>query len=75
MPEQQKADRWGGPGASHENRDKPRPDPVVKDRDDPDHTSQHSQVSGGGGEGDVHHGADAASKGSGQASDAEKRQD
>ncbi len=37
MSDQQKVDRWGGPGASHENRDKPRPDPTVKDRDDPDH--------------------------------------
>lgn len=49
-------DRWGGPGASHENRKKPRPDPTVKDADQPDRINQHSRVSGGGGEGDVHHG-------------------
>jgi hypothetical protein len=73
MQKQQKADRWGGPGASHENRDKPRPDPKVKDRDDPDHMGQHSQVSGGGGERDVHQGHSAKAKGAGQASDQEKR--
>jgi len=28
------ADRWGGPGASHEDRSKPKPDPLVKDADD-----------------------------------------
>lgn len=66
-------ERWGGPGASHENRDKPKPDPVVKDRDDPDHYSRHSQVSGGGGEGDVHHAHDAHRKGDFEAGDAEKR--
>lgn len=75
MSGEQKVDRWGGPGASHENRDKPRPDPVVKDRDDPDHASPHSQVSGGGGERDVHHSHDPDDKGASQASDAEKRQD
>lgn len=64
--------RWGGPGASHENRDKPRPDPVVKDRDDPDRYSRHSKVSGGGGEADVRHGHPASRKRDFQASDAEK---
>ena len=26
-------ERWGGPGASHEDRTEPRPDPLVKDAD------------------------------------------
>ena len=50
------ADRWGGPGASQEDRSKPKPDPMVKEPDDPDRYSRHSEVSGGGGEGDAHHG-------------------
>jgi hypothetical protein len=66
-------DRWGGPGASHEDRSKPRPDPTVKDADDPDHYSRHSQVSGGGGEGDLHHGHAANLKRDFEAGDAEKR--
>ena len=47
-------ERWGGPGASHENRDKRQPaapKQYVRDR-----TKVHSHVSGGGGEHDVHHG-------------------
>lgn len=66
-------ERWGGPGASHENRDKPRPDPVVKDADDPDRYGRHSKVSGGGGESDVHHAHDAKHKSDFEAIDAEKR--
>lgn len=75
MPDPQKADRWGGPGASHENRDQPRPEPTVKDRDDPDHSSAHAQVSGGGGERDVHQQHNAQGKHAAQASDDEKRRD
>ena len=52
------SERWGGPGASHEDRTKPMPDPVVKDPDDPDHINRHSKHSGGGGEQDVHHAHD-----------------
>jgi hypothetical protein len=75
MQEQQKSDRWGGPSASHENADKPRPDPTVKDPDAPDHVSQHAQVSGGGGERDVHHSHDPKGKGANQAGDQQKRHD
>ena len=64
--------RWGGPGASHENRDKPQPDPTGKDRDDPDRYSRHSQVSGGGGEADVHHAHPPERKRDFEAGDAEK---
>ncbi|MGH6993313.1 MAG: hypothetical protein ACRED8_12125 [Caulobacteraceae bacterium] len=49
------AHRRGGPGAAHENRDKPPPDQTVKDPDDPDHLDRRSKVSGGGGEADLHH--------------------
>lgn len=71
MSDQQKVDRWGGPGASHENRDKPRPEPTVKDRDDPDREGPHAQVSGGGGERDVHQRHAPEGKHAGQASDGE----
>jgi len=54
--------RWGGPGASHEDASKPPPDPTVKDPDDPDRYSRHAQVSGGGGEADVHHAHKASRK-------------
>ena len=67
------ADRWGGPGASHENAKQARPDPTVKDRDDADRYSRHSKVSGGGGEADVHHAHDPDRKDDFQANDAQKR--
>ena len=66
------SDRWGGPGASHENRDKAKPDPLVKDADAPDHLSPRSQISGGGGENDAHQRHNAAGKKAKQASSAEK---
>jgi hypothetical protein len=73
MPEKHPdADRWGGPGASHENRDKPKPDPLVKDPDAPDHLSPRAQVSGGGGERDIHNRHNAEAKKIRQASSEEK---
>ena len=54
--------RWGGPGAGHENRDKPEPkrgDPRAPG--EPTNTP-FSHVSGGGGERDRHHGHDARAK-------------
>jgi hypothetical protein len=73
MPEKHpNTDRWGGPGASHENRNRPKPDPLVKDPDAPDHLSPRSQVSGGGGERDVHKGHSARSKNKKQSSSEEK---
>ncbi|PVM93306.1 hypothetical protein [Caulobacter endophyticus] len=72
MPEQHpNTERHGGPGASHEDRTKPRPDPTVKDRDDPDRYSRHSKVSGGGGERDMHHAHEDRLKGGPQSGDAE----
>ena len=56
-------ERWGGPGASHEDRSKPQPP-----KDDEQARSgrptneKHSRVSGGGGERDVHHTHDPALK-------------
>jgi hypothetical protein len=69
------ADRWGGPGASHENRNKPKPDPSVKDPDDPDRYSRHSKVSGGGGETDLRHGHSDKLKRDFEAGNAEKSKD
>ncbi|MNS08185.1 hypothetical protein D3C86_1279300 [compost metagenome] len=67
------ADRWGGPGSSQQNQDQTRPDPLVKDADSPDHLSPRSQVSGGGGGGDIHKGHSAAAKSALQATSEEKR--
>ena len=66
-------ERWGGPGASHEDRTRPQPAPTVKDADDPDHVSRHTQISGGGGESDVHGGHAPDMKRDQQASAQEKR--
>ncbi|WEK56595.1 MAG: hypothetical protein P0Y52_08520 [Candidatus Brevundimonas phytovorans] len=73
MDRDKDADRWGGPGSSHQNRQAPQPDPVVKDAEDPDHLSPRNQVSGGGGEKDVHKGHSAEARSTRQASSEEKR--
>ncbi|MDX9998943.1 MAG: hypothetical protein WCY15_16615 [Phenylobacterium sp.] len=63
MPHQHpNADRWGGPGASHENRKKPRPDPRVKPGPDEPTNTRFSHVSGGGGERDSRHSHDPKMK-------------
>lgn len=73
MPEKHaNTDRWGGPGASHENRNRPKPDPLVKDPDAPDHLSPRSQLSGERGERDVHQGHSAKAKSKKQSTSAEK---
>jgi hypothetical protein len=54
--------RWGGPGASHENRDSPEPkggDPRAPGTPTND---RFSHVSGGGGERDAHHAHDRKDK-------------
>jgi len=68
-------ERWGGPGASHEDRTERKPDPVVKDRDDPDRQQPWSHVSGGGGETDRHHGHDPEAKRDKQENTVQKSQD
>jgi hypothetical protein len=59
MPHQHPdTERWGGPGASHENRDKPPPKKKeTRGKREPTNT-RASHVSGGGGERDLHHGHD-----------------
>ncbi|MDB5450782.1 MAG: hypothetical protein JWQ52_1910 [Phenylobacterium sp.] len=54
--------RWGGPGASREDRSKP--EPVKGDPRSPGEPTNtpFSHVSGGGGERDRHHGHDAEAK-------------
>ncbi|WP_269714120.1 hypothetical protein [Caulobacter sp. NIBR2454] len=55
-------ERWGGPGASHENADRPQP-PKVDPRAPGEPTNtRHSHVSGGGGERDIHHARNAHAK-------------
>jgi hypothetical protein len=63
MPDKNEAtERIGGPGASHENRDKPPADSGPGSPAKPDRDTQHSRVSGGGGEADTHHTHDDARK-------------
>lgn len=47
--------RWGGPGASHEDRTKPIPEPTDPRPDGAPTNPSVSQVSGGGGERDEKH--------------------
>lgn len=57
-------ERWGGPGASHEDRSEPQPKKPPRDGrgvDEPTNT-QFSGVSGGGGERDRHHAHDVKGK-------------
>jgi hypothetical protein len=64
-------ERWGGPGSSQEDTTKPKPKPAERAdfRD-----TRHSQVSGGGGEADVHHDHDPKHKRHAQAGKDEKRE-
>lgn len=62
MPEKhENSERWGGPGASHENAKSPRPETKGKEART-DTEVRFSHVSGGGGERDRHHGHSDASK-------------
>jgi hypothetical protein len=64
MPDKHKAtERWGGPGASHEDRTEPKPEKKPGSPTKPDHLDNRSNVSGGGGEGDKHHTHDPDKKG------------
>lgn len=57
-------ERWGGPGASHEDASKPQPKPPPRSGRAPDEPTNtpFSHVSGGGGERDRHHSHDAKGK-------------
>ena len=64
MPDKHKAsERWGGPGASHEDRTEPKPEKKPGSPSEPDRATGRSQVSGGGGERDSHHTRDPEMKG------------
>ncbi len=55
MPEKHpNTQRWGGPGASHEDRSKPQPEKVNTQEGEPTNGPK-SHVSGGGGERDIKH--------------------
>ena len=53
-------ERWGGPGASHADRRKAKPETPARGGRAPDEPTNQpwSHVSGGGGERDRHHGHD-----------------
>ncbi|MDB5430680.1 MAG: hypothetical protein JWP35_1796 [Caulobacter sp.] len=55
-------ERWGGPGASHENATKPQPEKRDPRAPGEPTNTRHSHVSGGGGERDIHHGHDTHAK-------------
>ena len=56
MPEKHpNTERWGGPGASHEDRTEKKPEKVDARRDGEPTNTPYSRVSGGGGERDRHH--------------------
>lgn len=55
-------DRWGGPGASHEDRTEAMPEKVDPRAPGESTNTAHSRVSGGGGERDIHHGHSARAK-------------
>jgi hypothetical protein len=55
-------ERWGGPGASHEDRNKAHDGQGDARRPGEPTNTPFSHVSGGGGERDRHHGHDARAK-------------
>lgn len=69
------AERWGGPGASHENASQPTP-PKVDPRaaGEPTNTP-YSGVSGGGGERDRHHAHDVEGKRDTEQNSEDRRKD
>ncbi|WP_395674352.1 hypothetical protein [Phenylobacterium sp.] len=63
MPEKhENTERWGGPGASHEDRTRPQPKKVDPRAPGEPTNTPYSGVSGGGGERDRHHSHDPAEK-------------
>ena len=54
--------RWGGPGASHEDRTEPEPKKGAPRTPGEPTNTPFSHVSGGGGERDRHHAHDAEGK-------------
>lgn len=58
----EKKERIGGPGASHENRKHPEKTQARGQEPEATKSTRHSGVSGGGGEPDRHHGHDPQGK-------------
>jgi hypothetical protein len=58
-----KTERFGGPGASHENRKHPEKSQQQLEHPSDTKSERHSKVSGGGGEKDSHHAHDPQDKG------------
>ena len=56
------AERWGGPGASHENAKQPWPEKKETRAPGEPTNTPYSHVSGGGGERDRHHAHDVKGK-------------
>ena len=56
-------ERWGGPGASEEDRTERRPADIDPRKPGEPTNTRHSRVSGGGGERDVHHAHSPQAKG------------
>ena len=55
-------ERWGGPGASHEDRTEKQPRRSIPRAPGESTNTAYSRVSGGGGERDRHHAHDAYGK-------------
>lgn len=63
MPEKHPdTQRWGGPGASHEDRSEPMPEKRDPRAPGEPTNTPYSHVSGGGGERDRHHAHDVRGK-------------
>ena len=63
MPQKhENTERWGGPGASHEDRTEAKPDKGPPRAPGEPTNTEFSGVSGGGGERDRHHAHDAEGK-------------
>jgi hypothetical protein len=74
MPEKhENTERWGGPGASHENRTQAPPKKVDPRAPGEPTNTPYSGVSGGGGERDRHHSHDPAEKRDFQQNSEERR--
>jgi hypothetical protein len=56
------SERWGGPGASHEDRSRPPPKKADPRAPGTPTNSRHSQVGSGGGERDARHSHDPREK-------------
>jgi len=65
--------RWGGPGASHEDRTKPYVEAKPPRADGEPTNTPYSHVSGGGGERDRRHSHDPAEKRDFEENSAERR--